>query len=229
MFAKSRKKRSDYYIKAFKKLEQKETHTWNWSAFFFSSLWMVYRKMYFYSIIGSVLSCILFFFLLIIGSLCFGNGNLETTSSNMIFGVICLLSWGILGSVYGYYGNYWYRNLIEIRILRGYHKVVKFRPTSWIAPFCSPLIIFFGDLISKNVQLDKYKLKPEDKVPTLENISNYLEPNKPKHWIEWMADVVAVIFSCFCLIIFIGIMATVENDSKQHINQTQSDITAEKH
>ena len=39
----------EYYIRAFKRLDETGKQTWNWAAFFFSGSWMAYRKMYLYS------------------------------------------------------------------------------------------------------------------------------------------------------------------------------------
>ncbi|GHT98151.1 hypothetical protein FACS1894126_3310 [Alphaproteobacteria bacterium] len=40
----------EYYLSAFKKLENSGENTWNWAAFFFGPLWSYYRKMGFIGI-----------------------------------------------------------------------------------------------------------------------------------------------------------------------------------
>jgi hypothetical protein len=44
--------KADYYIPAFQKMDSSGSAiSWNWSAFFFGVLWMLYRKMYLYALV----------------------------------------------------------------------------------------------------------------------------------------------------------------------------------
>ena len=53
---------SEYYIREFSKFtvtgSETFTPTWNWSAFCFTFVWMLYRKMYLLSVITFVIFCI---------------------------------------------------------------------------------------------------------------------------------------------------------------------------
>ncbi|NPA57981.1 MAG: DUF2628 domain-containing protein [Aquificae bacterium] len=41
-----------YYLDRFKRFEEGGSVSWNWSAFLFGVLWMFYRKMYLYGVLG---------------------------------------------------------------------------------------------------------------------------------------------------------------------------------
>jgi hypothetical protein len=47
----SNKSRAEYYEKVFDRLERTGKHTWNWAAFFGGITWMLYRKMYLYAFV----------------------------------------------------------------------------------------------------------------------------------------------------------------------------------
>ena len=44
----------EYYVKAFNRLDKTGKHTWNWSAFFGGITWMLYRKMYLYAFVLTI-------------------------------------------------------------------------------------------------------------------------------------------------------------------------------
>lgn len=56
----SKDSRAGYYEKAFRDLEEFNVNTWNWAAFFFGIVWMLYRKMYLHAVIAgcTFTSCI---------------------------------------------------------------------------------------------------------------------------------------------------------------------------
>lgn len=102
-------KKESYYLHAFNKIENGGFH-WNWSAFFFPGLWMLYRKMYLESILVTVLSSILHVF------------ELGT-------GLICSLQL-ILHVLMGCFANTLYHRVVKDRIQDGYHMMEQFKPTS---------------------------------------------------------------------------------------------------
>ncbi len=51
----SNKSRAEYYEKAFDRLEKTGKHTWNWSAFFGGITWLLYRKMYLYAFVLTIM------------------------------------------------------------------------------------------------------------------------------------------------------------------------------
>lgn len=93
-FSKVVHKKCDYYIPKFEEImENKDKESWNYSAFFFSFSWLVYRKMY---IEG--------FTILAINILVMFIGNWE--------GVVSILTHFICGI----YGNYLYFNHCKKKI-----------------------------------------------------------------------------------------------------------------
>lgn len=52
--------KTEYYLPHFEKMENLNSFTsWNWAAFFFSTYWMMYRKMYAYGAILYAVSCVM--------------------------------------------------------------------------------------------------------------------------------------------------------------------------
>ncbi|SNZ09692.1 Protein of unknown function [Persephonella hydrogeniphila] len=94
--------RADYYIEKFKKFEETgSVLSWNWAAFFFGLLWMLYRKMYLYSAIFIIL--VLFF----IGALVYFN----LYNNLVMFGIQLWLYVG-----FGAFGNYIYYTYVESKV-----------------------------------------------------------------------------------------------------------------
>lgn len=96
-------KKAEYYIGKWAEMEKGHTKmSWNLSAFLFTFLWMLYRKMYFYTLIT-------------LGIL-FGVGIMESLLGvgdifDAIFSFIFWLSFGI-------FGNYLYHRYTENKISR---------------------------------------------------------------------------------------------------------------
>ncbi|WP_457624809.1 DUF2628 domain-containing protein [Persephonella sp.] len=94
--------RADYYIEKFKKFEETGgALSWNWAAFFFGLLWMLYRKMYLYSAVFIVL--LLFF----IGALIYFGLYSEPV-------MIGIQLWLYVG--FGAFGNYIYYTFVESKV-----------------------------------------------------------------------------------------------------------------
>ena len=91
------KKKPDYYIAKFNEIKNlRKICAWNWPAFFFSGLWMIYRKMY---IAGAVTLLLTF-----------------AASCTGIFGCVISLAIAVAS---GLLGTYIYMFHIERVILRG--------------------------------------------------------------------------------------------------------------
>lgn len=50
----SSESRAEYYEKAFDRLEKTGKHTWNWAAFFGGITWLLYRRMYLYAFVLTI-------------------------------------------------------------------------------------------------------------------------------------------------------------------------------
>lgn len=170
------KNESEYYRKAFKRLNETGKHTWNWAAFFLGSCWMLYREMYLYGILGNLI-CFLF---LTFSSL-YARLSLETENFLYICG--CLLIYLGLSVFYGYFGNSLYYRVVIYRIKKGYHLIDKYSPTSIRTVMPEVLIsslfaccstIFFA-LINFFRKPKNSELKESDTVVNEENITKYLE------------------------------------------------------
>lgn len=149
----------EYYIKAFKRLDETGKHTWNWAAFLFGSAWMAYRKMYLYTLF--------FVLIIVVFRLCafslvslsmygtFLSPDLFENQHPVLYQSIFVCSWGICCIFTGYFGNALYYNAIKKRIQKGYHLLQKYSPTSILSAFAiiyCPLICF-ADWISRKLQL----------------------------------------------------------------------------
>lgn len=87
----------EYYLRSFSALKQKKRYdSWNWAAFFFSSYWCVYRKMY------------------AIGAVVLGVQLLLTLLAGWFGSLLCLVI-SVLAAVFG---NYAYLYDLEKRIRR---------------------------------------------------------------------------------------------------------------
>ncbi len=126
---------TDYYIKAFQKLESKGKDSWNWSAMLFTGAWLFYRKMYLYAFLLSVFEfCVLSFFGYII------TGHDVSVVSKVFLGA------KILERLFlGYYGNRLYYRTVKKRIADGYHLLDNYHPFSISSAVLSAIIFFSLD------------------------------------------------------------------------------------
>ncbi len=90
-------KRRDYYLKRFESFDDRGggiNSSWNWAAFFFTGLWVLYRKMYadFFALLG-----IAFISGLIIDFLLF-----DSPLTDLIFNVLWYFGFGIYGNALYY-------------------------------------------------------------------------------------------------------------------------------
>ncbi|MDR0942868.1 MAG: DUF2628 domain-containing protein [Holosporales bacterium] len=103
--------KQEYYLSAFKELENRKKFSWNWAAFFFFDFWMLYRKMY--------LECLI----------C-------CCASSMIYGMIChyfefneIFYWILCKVILGIWGNQLYYKSLKRKILKGYHLIETYKTT----------------------------------------------------------------------------------------------------
>lgn len=177
----------EYYIKAFKRLSETGKHTWNWAAFLFGSMWMLYRKMYLYGF--------LFLFTnVILSRLAVIPIALLSIKSDLAFILLFVtFFWFLPNVLLGYLGNAMYYEAIEKRIQKGYHLLDKYCPTSIPSILGGVIYICFADWISRKLQ-QKTKVKSEINEET---IRAYLNPNKKIH----IAVKIANVFVCFSFLI----------------------------
>ena len=171
------KNSAEYYKKAFYLLKKEKRYTWNWSAFFFGSLWMLYRRMYLYGFLGSLM-CFLY---LTLANSCI-KLVLETENFLYTYGFFLLLHF-ILSILYGYFANSLYYRVVNNRIKKGYHLLNEYSPTSvsMVLPgvlisslfaCCSTMLFALIDFFRKP---RKSELTKENTVINEENMSMYLE------------------------------------------------------
>lgn len=135
-------KKADYYIEKWVEIEKQHTKTsWNWGAFLFGLLWMLYRKMYFYTLIAVSILC--------------GIGIMESfigitdVFDALLSFIFCLL--------FGMFGNYLYRRYTENKILRIKREgtedslltaeLARRGGTTWVAPTLLVLLISWITLL----------------------------------------------------------------------------------
>jgi len=180
----------EYYVKAFKRLDETGKHTWNLAAFFFGLGWMLYRKMYLYGFLYYIAYGILQAYTLgITASVVYGGSSnvsiLENDYPTLYWFVIGCFS--LLVSVFtGYFGNAMYYSAVKKKIRKGYHLLDKYCPTSIPSILCWP-VICFADWISRKLQL---KVRGKNKANE-ETVRAYLNPDKEIHWVVRVANVIA--------------------------------------
>ena len=181
----------EYYVKAFKRLDETGKNTWNWAAFFFGPAWMAYRKMYLYAFLFVVIRGVFefrassLFAFNIYGN--FSSLHLLENEHQGLYLSISVFSWLACSILMGYFGNALYYNAVKKKIRKGYHLLRKYRPTSILSALCvvySPFICF-ADWISRRSQL---KTSVESKVNE-KTVRAYLNPNKENHLSVKIANV----------------------------------------
>ncbi len=137
-------KNADYYIPRFKKFEETQSVvSWNWAAFFFGLLWMLYRKMYLYSVIFTIA---LFLFGLLL--------SVFNLYNNLVMLGVQIWLW--VG--FGVFGNYVYYTHVEKKVKDIENRfpdpqvqaaiLEKEGGVSWIAPIIFFLIIFILQILT---------------------------------------------------------------------------------
>lgn len=182
----------DYYVKAFKRLDETGKHTWNCAAFFFGGTWMLYRKMYLYFICLHILLWIAGVFF---GVIVFGAGSQHMKAFGWLIEICVHL-------LFGYFGNSLYYASVKEKIKEGFHLMEQYRPTS----ISSCLIPVFGFLIGLADQISfkkQVRIRVEN-VVNEETIRAYLNPNKENPrivkiakavaWLSWPIIITALVF-----------------------------------
>ena len=229
--------RIEYYEEAFKRLEKDQKNTWNWAAFFLGPGWLAYRKMPLYAVGYN-----LFMELWMLFCLAFGTdagysavnifikhipqllGFFDYSSVSHMFPndkaflVLLLLSWGLGNLLLGYFGNALYYGTVKNRILKGYHLMENYRPTStpaMLMGFFSNFAIFAVDFFSNK----QNKVKSRNIRITKENIHAYLDLGKKNS--NLMKCVNALICVLFCLNIALVTIASVKSVMEQVVKIQQ--------
>lgn len=214
----------EYYIKAFKRLDERGKHTWNWAACIFGSAWMAYRKMYLYAFLFFIICGVFNYctFSLIAFNV-YGNflpfNLLENEHPRLyLFAEVCC--W-IIGRIFtGYFGNALYYSAVKKKIQKGYHLLQKYRPTSIpsaLIVIYSPFICF-ADWISRKSQL-KTEVKSEINEET---VRACLNPNKENH----IAVKIAGIFAY--LILIASFIAGFMKGFNESYEKAKTQVTLEK-
>ena len=108
-------KKQAYYIEQFKKIERNEL-SWNWAAFCYPPLWLIYRKVY-----SGLLKSMIIGAMLLVASFV-----VEPFVGLKAFGIAVFLWF----SICGLFGNKWYYSTVKYRLTHGYHLYEGFKPTS---------------------------------------------------------------------------------------------------
>lgn len=126
----------DYYVKVFEKLQTENKDTWNWGACIFGFVWMLYRKLYLY---GFLFSLILVFFALV---------SVKVLAVDGVFKfLICITVYMVLSSVItGFYGNRLCYRIVKKRIKEGYHLLERYHPTSY--SLCAAFLVGVGSFLA---------------------------------------------------------------------------------
>jgi len=171
----------EYYVKAFKRLNETGKNTWNWAAFLFGPAWMLYRKMYLYGTI----------FYMIFGTI----QNVVVSTGSVFLAFFFSLGIRIL---YGYFGNSLYYRIVKKRIRQGYHLLDRYSPTSIsaVVPILG-LLVCFADWISCDSQL---KTKFEDKIDE-KTIRAYLNSARENPFIVKVVNGILWVFIAWCFLV----------------------------
>ena len=191
-------KDTEYYIKAFRSLEEEKRHTWNWSAFFFGSLWMLYRKMYICTAAWISIKILIFSTVRIV--------FLEKHQSIDDFAVYFFIGFYhiITSCLFAKFGNFFYLKTVAYKIGKGYHRLPRYRSTLLLGPIlllCSPLLsnVYILGAIFCFVMFDFSLLKYNSKYVTLSN------EKLNEHTLTEYLAVPKINFLKYVLLIFVNI------------------------
>lgn len=184
----------EYYIQVFNRLEKESKHTWNWAAFFFSTAWMRYRKMFVAAVLCGIASFLLK--LSVVVGILFIPEQLDLLQAC----VLILLTQIFCSILYGYFGNYLYYLHAKSLISMGFHLVDKYRCTSVLAIFggwWSVPAFWLADFLAHKEHFSKNKLTDNEFVE--KNVKKFLRCTHKNHKYGRVAELVA----CIC---FVGIL-----------------------
>ncbi|MBQ3565497.1 MAG: DUF2628 domain-containing protein [Alphaproteobacteria bacterium] len=103
----------DYYVEAFHKLEKENENSWNFGAAIGGTAWLIYRKMYAYAFLFTLLDIFTIFMMNMVAGENFGH-------------VYFLIAFPIRVFVFGHYGNRVYYEIVKEKISKGYHLLEKY-------------------------------------------------------------------------------------------------------
>jgi hypothetical protein len=138
-----------YYRNVYKRIAAGHKYSFNWCAFLFNSGWLIYRKMYLYSL--------LYFILMTLCQIILGLFSFYVTESISITYIkilFIILTWFLSFApiiALGFIGNWLYVRQIHKKIDRGYHKAnLKSVDgiTLWLPTVMFLIIFISGELFS---------------------------------------------------------------------------------
>lgn len=131
---------NDYYINAFRKLKREGKNSWNWSAAIFGATWLIYRKMYLYAFLFTLLD--IFTILVVVTSLEYTVNSIHYINISD-FENVYNYGTGIISVLFfGYYGNRLYYKTVKRKIAKGYHLLERHHPFSIIVCIVAATIVF---------------------------------------------------------------------------------------
>ncbi|MBQ3564645.1 MAG: DUF2628 domain-containing protein [Alphaproteobacteria bacterium] len=157
---------NDYYIEAFRKLENGKKHSWNWAAAIFGTTWLIYRKMYLYAFLFLLLDVFAVFIVYSATSEKIGSDYFVDRST---FEAIYV--WGI-GAIsflfFGYYGNRLYYKAVKKKISKGYHLLNRYHSYS---------ISIIAMTIIVSICFEALNSETPDKIPGINVLLENVGPN----------------------------------------------------
>lgn len=188
---------TEYYIQAFKRLEEHK-HAFNWPAAIFGSCWMAYKKMYLYVFIYYYVNCLAAFVIGFVFGFINGWFCLDFSIKAIAYFTVCL--WLIISCpLFGRFGNVLYARIVKHRISKGYHLIDRYTSTSVLSSFWPFFYLFAAaaDWVLHKRYFKKRALNEADAAYSEENIRRYLD----KLAINWLAiEIWTVLFivAVFC-------------------------------
>lgn len=134
IIVRNREKRTEYYLREFRKINGKRS-SWNWSACLFTTSWCLYRKMYF----EAVLVTLVLLPLEVITFYEMGEYGLVHRAKFVEFSlayILCKVIAGLLGNKVYYYS-------LKQKIKEGYHLCNSYKPTSIFLSLFPALFLLF--------------------------------------------------------------------------------------
>jgi len=136
---------TEYYQEVFEKLEKENKLTFNFAAAFFNVTWLIFRKMYGWAIL----------FTLVIAGIQISIRMLNLSSS-MSYGVSVLFSL-ILFVGFGFFGNTLYYKYVRSQVSKGYANMPDYNPIDPISGIFVVIILNFAILMLPVVLAGTYE------------------------------------------------------------------------
>lgn len=212
-------KKLNYYIKAFKKLDETGENTFNWAACLLCPFWLGYRKMYVeLMLLVSLISGLITYPL----ALFIHPSEIPSEFTATINIVVCAFPFILfVASVavcvaFGFYGNRIYKYYVTRQISNGYHLMPEYRTTSVLSAISMlvQLLFFLADIYENTKWQATHKLTESEKEYTEENVVKYLKNGKKNHFYGKFA----VLFGCFFEVLgFIALFSLERTSSKAEV------------